>query len=40
MTDDNMLKTGIVKNYMKPNGYGFIAPDDGTGDIGSVRLIV
>jgi CspA family cold shock protein len=33
MTDDNMLKTGIVKNYMKPNGYGFIANDDGTGDI-------
>ena len=33
MTDDNVLKTGIVKNYMKPNGYGFITTDDGSGDI-------
>jgi CspA family cold shock protein len=33
MTDDNVLKTGIVKNYMKPNGYGFITNDDGSGDI-------
>ena len=33
MTDDNVLKTGIVKNYMNGNGYGFIANDDGTGDI-------
>jgi cold shock CspA family protein len=30
MTDDIVLKTGIVKFYSLPTGYGFIVDDTGT----------
>ena len=33
MTDDNVLKTGVIKSYVNDRGYGFITNDDGTGDI-------
>ena len=34
MTDDNVLKTGVVKFYSLAAGYGFIVDDEtGGGDI-------
>jgi CspA family cold shock protein len=33
MTDDIVLKTGVIKSYVNDRGYGFITNDDGTGDI-------
>ena len=33
MTDDIVLKTGIIKSYVNDRGYGFINNDDGSGDI-------
>ena len=34
MTDDNVLKTGVVKFYSLAAGYGFIVDDaSGSGDI-------
>jgi len=33
MTDDNVLKTGIVKYFLVDKNYGFIIADDGSGDI-------
>ena len=31
MTDDIVLKTGIIKSYVNDRGYGFITNEDGTG---------
>ena len=33
MTDDNALKTGIVKFYSLAAGYGFIVDDETKGDV-------
>jgi len=33
MTDDNLLKTGVVKFYSVGGGYGFIVDDETGNDI-------
>jgi CspA family cold shock protein len=33
MTDDNVLKTGVVKFFSLNGGYGFIVDDETGGDI-------
>ena len=33
MTDDKVLKTGIVKFYSPAGGYGFIVDDETKGDV-------
>jgi len=33
MTDDIVLKTGVVRYFLTDRNYGFITADDGSGDI-------